>query len=203
MSSIVINIIAVTLQMFGLDPYAGHAFLNTEDFVDNSLKTMHAPPEVRCQYQKNIALLVSSSNYSQQNIHTFSFVQRKFVREEDPPSDKFHRNFRQWLDNNSLDEEAVLEEDRAIDYSQNQETVECEIISGRGEEEPVTAGGPNGGHYLDPENPIYTDTDDLHVYNSQSSPLLTASGNSTMNETEYQDWAAQHGETVASMLENC
>lgn len=92
----------------------------------------------------------------------------------------------------------MLEEDRAIDYSQNG-TVECENNSGRDEEEPGNAGEPNDGHYLDSENHIYNSDD---VYNSQSSPLSVA-GNSSMNPTEYQDWTVQRGETVASLLENC
>lgn len=94
----------------------------------------------------------------------------------------------------------MLEEDTAIDYSQNQETVESEYINGRDVEDPGTAGEPNGGHYLDPENPPIYNTDDLY---SQSSPLLSVSGDSSMNTTEYQDWTAQHGVTVASLLDNC
>ena len=88
----------------------------------------------------------------------------------------------------------MLEDDRAINYSQNG-IVERENNSGRNQEEPGTEGEPNGGHYLDPENPIYN-SDEL--YNSQSSPLSMA-GNSSMNPTEHQDWAVQNGETIASL----
>ena len=42
------------------------------------------------------------------------------VREENPPSNKFHWNFRLWLDRNpALDEAAVLEEDKTITFLKN------------------------------------------------------------------------------------
>ena len=141
--------------MLGFDPYPTQKWLSTAELVDVSLKAMHAPPEVRSQYQKNVAILVRFITvFHVYFITVVLHVQRKVVREENPPSNKFHRNFRLWLDRNpALDEAAVLEDDKTIDYSQKG-TIEGEIDASRSAERP---GGPNGGHYIDPENPSFPD----------------------------------------------
>ena len=131
-----------------------------------------------------------------------NLVQRKFVREENPPSNKFHRNFRLWLDRNpALDEAAVLEEDKTINYSQK-DIVEEEFESNRSDERPGDTGGLDGGHYIDPDNSSLHDGSYDHEEYSPSS-LPGDGSNIHVSLTEYQDWGAQHGETVASLLENC
>ena len=93
-------------------------------------------------------------------------MQRIFIREENPPSDKFHRNFRLWLNRNpALDETAVLEEDKAVDYSQKG-TIEGENDSSRNDDGPGNAGEPNGGHYIDPQDPMYN-SDSFYNYDSE------------------------------------
>ena len=46
------------IQVLGFDPYLTQKSLSTLELVDVSLKSMNAPPEVRAQYQKNLAILV-------------------------------------------------------------------------------------------------------------------------------------------------
>ena len=124
-------------------------------------------------------------------------MQRKFVREENPPSEKFLRNFQKWLDRNpALDEAAVLEEDKAVDYSQKG------TIGGENDSSGDHDGAGNisdliGGHYIDPQNPMYN-CDGFCNYEPE---LYSPSSLPDDNPNENLEWDTQHGKTVASLLE--
>ena len=76
-------------------------------------------------------------------------------------------------------------------------------LSHRSDGRPGDTGGLNGEHYIDPDTFSHHDGSyDREDYSPSSLPGDGSNIQCHVSLTEYEDWGAQHGETVASLLEN-